>query len=352
MTLKVKKLITVIIGIAISVGLMTYLYYGIDFGELATALAQVNYWLLIPNVILVMVTMIFRAYRWQYMILPIKKVPFSRLFSITMIGFMANNVLPLRLGELVRAYSLSAREKVTKSASLATIFVERMVFDLLALLIIFAVVLIYSPLDLDKFSNVAEKIGMTPDTARYLLLAIISVGLLGLLLAFYLSRRSGRDSRIMKIILSILPISVRPSVEETVVKFSSGMEFMRDRKCVSWVIFHTFMIWLVLGLSNYFILIAFFGTALPLTASFVILVIVSILITIPSSPGFVGVFHAGAIIALGLYPTITSDENMVKSCALVMHATQYIVITVVGFYYMRTEHLSFKQIELDAEQVD
>lgn len=352
MTTKTKKLITVIFGIVISVGLMTYLYYGINFGELAVALSQVNYWLLIPNIVLVMVTMVFRAYRWQFMILPIKKIKFSRLFSITMIGFMANNVLPLRLGELVRAYSLSAREKVTKSASLATIFVERMVFDLLALLIIFAVVLIYSPLDLDKFSTVAEKVGMTPDVARYILLGIITVGLTGLLIALYLSRRSGRDSHLMKIILTFVPSTMRPTIEDTVVKFSSGMEFMRDIRCVAWVVFHTFMIWLVLGLSNYFILVAFFGTALPLTASFVILVIVSVLITIPSSPGFVGVFHAGAIIALGLYPDVTTDESVVKSCALVMHASQYIVITVVGFYYMRKEHLSFKQIELDAEQID
>lgn len=352
MTLKLKKMITVILGIAISVGLMTYLYYGIDFRELGTALAKVNYWLLIPNVILVMVTMVFRAYRWQFMILPIKKIKFSRLFSITMIGFMANNVLPLRLGELVRAYSLSSREKISKSASLATIFVERMVFDLLALLVIFAVVLMYSPLDLDKFASVGEKIGMSPDATRYILLGIVTVGLLGLLVAFYLSRQKGRDSRLMKFLLSFVPTRLRSTVEDTIDKFSTGMEFMRSPRCVTWVVFHTFMIWLILGFSNYFILIAFFGTALPVTASFVILVIVAVLITIPSSPGFVGVFHAGAIIALGLYPAVTTDENVVKSCALVMHATQYLVITLVGFYYMRKEHLSFKQIEIDAEQLD
>jgi len=64
----------------------------------------------------------------------------SEVFQIacgTWIGFMANNVLPLRLGEFARAYSLSSQDKeISKSASLATIFVERMVFDLVALLVI------------------------------------------------------------------------------------------------------------------------------------------------------------------------------------------------------------------------
>jgi len=333
MTKKQKKILTQVLGIAISAGLVIFLFYKIDFSELAGALKGANYWWLLPNIILIMVTMVFRAYRWKHMILPIKNIPLPRLFSITMIGFMANNVLPFRLGEFVRAYSLSSKEEVSKSASLATIFVERIVFDLLALLAIFGLVLLISPLIFIE----ELKIGA---------IVTICTGMVGLLFAVYLSHRSDRNSHILKRLLGIFPERFQPIVENTVSKFATGLDFMRDWKHVFWVTFHTFVIWVVMGLSNYFVLLAFGWSDLPVAASFVILVVVSILIMVPASPGFIGVYHYGTVLSLGFYG-ISREQAL--SCALVMHATQFLVITLVGFYYLRREHLSLKQIEKQAE---
>lgn len=335
MTTRIQKILMQVAGLAISVGLLIFLFYKIDFLALGGALKGANYWWLIPNIILIMVTMVFRAYRWDHMVRPIKRIPFSRLFSITMIGFMANNVLPFRLGEFVRAYSLSDKEQVSKSASLATIFVERIVFDLLALLIIFGVVLVISPLQIIR----EIKVG-----------AIVTVitALVGLIFAVYLSARGERESHVLKAILRIFPARFRPTIEAVTARFATGMEFMRDWRRVFWTTYHTFMIWIIMGLSNYFVLLAF-GWHLPVTASFVILVVVSILIMVPASPGFVGVYHYGTVLSLGIYG-IGREEAL--SCALVMHATQFLVITLVGFYYLRREHLSLKQIEEESERHD
>lgn len=332
MTRTQKKILTQVAGIVITVGFLIFLFYKVDYKELGGALRNANYWWLIPNIILIMVTMVFRAYRWKHMIQPIKPIPIPRLFSITMIGFMANNVLPFRLGEFVRAYSLSSKEEVSKSASLATIFVERIVFDLLALLVIFGIVLVISPLIVVE----ELKIGA---------IVTICTGLAGLLFAVYLSSRSQRDSHIMKRVLSIFPARLRPILENTVAKFATGLEFMRDWRQVFWVTFHTFVIWAVMGLSNYFILLAFGWSDIPVAASFVILVVVSILITVPASPGFIGVYHYGTVLSLSFYG-ISKEQAL--SCALVMHATQFLVITLVGFYYLRREHLSLKAIEEEA----
>ncbi|MFQ5454504.1 MAG: lysylphosphatidylglycerol synthase transmembrane domain-containing protein [Candidatus Zixiibacteriota bacterium] len=145
MTDKVKKLSFIIIGLVVSSLLIWMLFRNINLGKLVEALSEANYLWLIPNIILIVLTMYQRAYRWHFMIAPIKHVKFSNLIAATCIGFMANNVLPARLGEFVRAYSLSTQDKgITKSASLATIFVERMVFDLVALLLIFGGVLTFS----------------------------------------------------------------------------------------------------------------------------------------------------------------------------------------------------------------
>lgn len=333
MTRKTKKALTQLSGIVISVALLGLLFYKVNFAELADALKGANYAWLIPNVILIMVTMVYRAYRWKHMIEPIKKIGIPRLFSITMIGFMANNVLPFRLGEFVRAYSLSSKEQVSKSASLATIFVERIVFDLLMLLLIFGFVLVFSPLIVVEELKIGAAV-------------TIAAGLIGLILALYLSTRSQRDSHILNNVMRLFPQKLHPIIENTVSKFSTGLEFLQSGRRIFWVSFHTFMIWILLGVSNYFIFLAF-GFRLPLAASFVLLVVVSILIMVPSSPGFVGVYHYGAVLSLGFYGV---PQAAAVSCAIVMHATQFLVVTLMGFYYLRKEHLSLREIEAEAAQ--
>ena len=74
------------------------------------------------------------AIRWQVLLRPVKRVGIHRLFAITMIGFMANNVLPARLGEFVRAYALGRSEALPPSLPFATIVIER-IFDGFTLLL-------------------------------------------------------------------------------------------------------------------------------------------------------------------------------------------------------------------------
>ena len=91
-----------------------------------------------------------------------------------------------------------------------------------------------------------------------------------------------------------------------------------------------------MGLSNYFVFMAF-GFDITVDASFVLLVVVSILIMVPSTPGFLGVYHYGVVVSLGLYGI--SDEEA-RACAIVLHAAQYLVVTAMGFYFLKKEHLS------------
>lgn len=334
MTLRTKRLLYICIGIGISVVLLWVLFRNINFAELGTALKGANYWWLIPNVLFIILTMYQRAYRWRAMVEPITHVTYQRLLGATCIGFMANNVLPLRLGEFVRAYSLASREKrITKSASLATIFVERMVFDLVALLLIFGGVLYFSRLSLDE--------GMV----RGLTIAV-GFALVGILFILILALRPAQVGSVMARYLFFIPASVKESLEGVVMKFARGLEFLSDFRSVVSVGFQTLMIWLLMGFSNIFVFKAF-GLDLPLDAAYVVLVVVSISILVPSSPGFVGVYHAGAVWSLMRYGVSQADA---LSCALVLHAAQYIVVTLLGFYFLKKEHLSLKHLEEEVSE--
>lgn len=335
MTARARKLSYLIAGLIVSGFLIWMLFRNIDINELARALRGANYLWLIPNVLMIVLTMYQRAFRWRYMIAPIKIVPFSNLMAATCIGFMANNVLPLRLGEFVRAYSLARQDKgITKSASLATIFVERMVFDLVALLLIFGAIVWFS-------TGLRSHIEENMVAATKLAIAIALVGLLSMLL---LALRPNQVGNILTRYLFFLPGKALEFVRSVIMKFSEGLQFLTDPKAVANVGTQTFLIWILMGLSNYFVFKAF-GFDIPLDASFVLLVVVSVLILAPSTPGFLGVYHYGVVLSLKVYD-ITDERAL--SCALVLHAAQYIVVTLMGFYFLKKEHLSLKDLEEDA----
>ena len=340
---KHKKLIYLSVGLVIS-GYLVYKVFGnIDFSLLIKTLKNANYYWMIPNILLIMFAMYQRAYRWRFMLAPIKHVKFENLLAATCVGFMANNVLPARLGEFVRAYSLSSQDKdITKSASLATIFVERMIFDLVSLLIIFGSVLMWS-------DNLRKQLETNLDFGKMIIggskFAII-VALAGIVVMLVIAYKPERIGHLLTKYLFFLPEKIKNLIKSVVDKFSEGLQFLTDIKAVLYVGFQTLMLWILMGISNYFVFLAF-GFDIPLEASFVLLVVVSILIMAPSSPGFVGVYHFGVIVSLGLYGI--SDEKA-GACALVLHAAQYIVITLMGFYFLKKEHLSLKDLEETAEQ--
>ncbi|MBN2226582.1 MAG: flippase-like domain-containing protein [candidate division Zixibacteria bacterium] len=327
-----KKLWSFLIGIAISVICLYLIFRNVDFPELLTALKQANYIWIIPNIFFVVFAMYQRAERWKFMVRPIASPSYRKLLAATCIGFMANNVLPLRLGEFVRAYSLSTQEpKITKSASLATIFVERMVFDLLALLLILAVILLIVPIPVDEHFKLGAMLSLV-------------IAIVGLVFAVVIVLKPEGSGRLLTKYLFFLPDSIKAKIQNTVLKFSKGLLFLKDWRQTAWVTAHTIFLWLFMGISNIFIFYAF-GFDLPIYASYVLLVVVSISILIPSSPGFIGVYHGGVIWTLHFF---NIEQSSAISCAIVLHAAQFLPITLLGFYYLKKEHLSLKQLQKEA----
>ena len=117
-----------LLGILISGVFLVYAFRGQDYGAIWDSLKGVRYWLLIPALGLYFCGVLARTFRWSLLLSPIEKISVRNLLPITVIGFMANNVLPLRTGEVVRSYVLNKNYGVRKAASLTTIAVER-IFD-------------------------------------------------------------------------------------------------------------------------------------------------------------------------------------------------------------------------------
>src|SRR5512143_1737558 len=116
------------LGVLISIVFIWLALRGLRLEEFWDSVKQANYFWLIPGIAVYFVGVWVRAWRWHYLLGPIKKIPTATMFPITTIGYMGNNIYPARAGEVLRAVILKRKEGVPVSASLATIIVER-IFD-------------------------------------------------------------------------------------------------------------------------------------------------------------------------------------------------------------------------------
>ena len=110
-----KKWFNLIIGIIVSVIFIYLSFRRVHIGEIIYSLKNAHYIWIFPNMAVVIVTMIIRSIRWKYLLANIRQFRMGRLFPSVMIGFMANNVLPARLGEFIRAYSLGTTSGESRS---------------------------------------------------------------------------------------------------------------------------------------------------------------------------------------------------------------------------------------------
>ncbi|MDD3642101.1 MAG: lysylphosphatidylglycerol synthase transmembrane domain-containing protein, partial [Candidatus Krumholzibacteria bacterium] len=133
-----------ILGIVISAVFLFFALRNVDPGEMRAAFAAADYRYVLPAVCLTLISLWFRSVRWRYLLNPVKQIGRRSLLSAASIGLMANSVLPVRLGEFVRAYVIGRKERISKSSAFATIVVERII-DGVTVLAFFVAVVLRSP---------------------------------------------------------------------------------------------------------------------------------------------------------------------------------------------------------------
>ena len=316
-----------VIGLIIS-GVFIYLAFRqIDFVQMWEALKQANYFWLFPAVGFMFISLWLRAVRWRYFMEPIKPgIGFRKLFAAMMIGYYGNNVFPLRAGEVLRAYAIGKSAGVSRMASFATIFVERLI-DVLALLLLigFSVIFHDYPGWIEK-GAIAIFIGTT----------VVTIFMVALML------RTQQTLRLMSRLTRPFPGNVQQFVNKLLGSFLDGFSIFKKTDRFWTITWQSVVMWLLYAAVNYAVLEAFrLNDQLPIGASFVILVIVNISIMIPAAPGYVGTFHLACQQAVMLFGV---SKSAALSFALILHIANFVPITLVGFYYFYRAQLDFKEV--------
>ena len=319
-----RKQLTVWIGLVISVLFLYLALRNVRFAEIRRALGRVDLPLLLLAAAIFLLSFSVRAVRWRYILKPVRKIGHGPVFSLLSIGFMANNVLPARLGEFVRAYFLSRKTGIRKSLSLATILLERLSDFAALLLSALLVTLFYS------MPSAVEHVGVAAGlvfAAFVILLILVHV-------------RTAAVRRLIVTLLSPLGETRSRSLMERVDSFIQGLLIVRTGRGILWIFTLSLCVWGLWTVALHETLRAF-HIAVPFSALLLCLAVVNLGALIPSSPGYVGPYHYLCWVCLSVYGV---EKSLAFGFSVVMHALWYVPLTCLGFFFLGKEHLSLSQI--------
>ncbi len=310
-----------LVGSLLSVLFLFLAFRGARLDDVAHALADAEYIWIIPVLVLTVLAFALRAWRWRLLLEPVKRIGFLPLFSSTMIGFMGNNLLPARLGELMRAHSLGRSSDVSRSAALATIVVER-IFDIIVLLIVFGLILLSS--------SVEGEI-----RAWGLLLFVLAIPVLALLMAF--RRWPGPVTRLA---LAAAPGRLRPTVGRMADNFREGLAVFSRAGLLLRALLFSLAMWACFVLV---VELCFrgLGLDLPRGAALVVLVVMAIGTMVPSAPGYIGTLQYAGTLALLQYGV---ERSVGLSFTFLYHASQWFPVTAIGLFFFARENLSLRAL--------
>jgi glycosyltransferase 2 family protein len=306
-----------VIGIAVSALLLFLAARNIQAGEIVPLLARANYFFLLLAGAAALLAIWLRAWRWRYLIPNSQSMRIANLFSATMIGFMGNNLLPLRIGDLARAYIAARKERTTASAILATVVVERLL-DVFAILTMLSVIFLHIPL---------------PGWIASGFLLMLALGIVAWIMLLSMNRLS---ITLRNWICRAAPSKYRACIEEFIESFFNGLAAMRDKRNLAIAILLSIPIWTTYALGTY---AAFKACAIdaPFSASWVVLAFIGIGVSLPSAPGFIGTFQFFTVAALALFAI---DQHQAFGFSLLHHLAQYVPVTLFGWILLVKEQMS------------
>ena len=319
------------IGLGISLFFLFLLFRKIDFHKLLTAFREMDYRYLWPALLFTFVSYFFRAVRWRFILLPIKKTLLKNLFPATMIGYMANNILPARLGEFVRAYVLGEKEGIGMSAGFASLVIDRL-FDgfTVLLILLFTFFTVKLPPGMEGVQH-----GLV--VGGYITLTIYAVVIVFLVT---LKKRTLQTINLIGRLLKPFPARVSEKVIPLLGSFIEGVRISSRPVELIALLLSSLVIW-AFAIWPVDLLLRSFGIILPITASMFIMVFLVFAVMVPAAPGYVGTYHAACVYGLMAF---NIQKEKALSIALIIHGINFFPVIILGLYYLWRDNVSLAEM--------
>jgi glycosyltransferase 2 family protein len=323
----------------LAIALLAVVLRGVEWPALLNALRDAHRAPLVGLLLVSVATYWIRAWRWGFLLAPLGRVPMSRLFPVTMIGFLAGLVIP-RAAEVLRPYLVSRSHGIPTSAGFATIVVERLL-DLLTVLTLFAAYLFVLPappqqtrgplLDVLKVAGAGTAAGA---------IAVVFV-----LVAFH--RNAPRAMSVLDRVFSRLPARLAEPAGKGLRAFGEGLAvFQAPFRHLVALAGQSLALWLAIALGFQFNHAAF-GIDLPFHATFLLIAFLTVGVSIPT-PGMVGGFHAFYLLAMT--QAFGTPKDTAVAAGLTAHALSNLPVLILGLVYLGREGLTLGKVAAMTEE--
>lgn len=319
------------LSLLVSGGFLYLAFRDVSLDELGTALGQIDgSWLLVAVMVSLLI-MVFRAWRWQLELRPLEHIPIGRLWVITSVAYLAINLLPVRLGEIVRPWLLSRRSQVSFSNVVGNIVLEKTV-DLVVIVFYILVGLL--------------TIGALPPWVRQLALfpAVVATGLVTLVLLFWWKGEVFVD----RWVLRVLPQGFGSRLKGILASVADGMNVIPNTGLLLAVFVVSLALWFLPILSSY-IMIRAFDLNAPFSAALVVFIFIGFGTALPNLPGMIGPYQYACRLALGLFGVSEVDG---LAYGLVLNAVQFLTLVAQGLCALPIAGVSFADIRRASDSVE
>lgn len=307
-----------LVSLLVSAVAVYFSFRGLEWGAFWEAIQRINLWWLVLGGGLLVSSNFLRAARWKILLSNQKQVRMYDIFKAVMIGYLANNVLPFKLGEVLRAVVVARENKLPVSGVGASVVVERGT-DMLTFLVIISIYGAILP---------------TLEAARYVGIFGITVLIIGLIFVAWMSRNHDRFFGRVEAWADRKTEEGHDKLARQMLSLFKGLETIWRMPSPFMVIFYSITVWLVY-LAVTLCGIMAFGFDMTfiekIDAGIVMLIFTTVSLAIPAAPGYVGTYHGAAIAALVIFG-IGQDEA--TAFAVVLHLLNYILYTPIGAYYL------------------
>jgi len=320
----VNKYLKILIVGGISIIGIYLAFMGEDFDGLIHQIKQVNMFGIILGCFLLVMSCIVRAYRWKLIMDPLEKIPLHDVFSATMVGYFGNGILAFRLGELLRAYSVTSGRKISTTQAFGTVIMER-ILDLLMVLLVFVLLIPWFPFEHDGIR-----------LAVYIFSGITFATLLGL----FLSLKFNFMGKIGEV--AVVQKGIGQKLFQALNKIFDGIVLIKNTDHSMGIVLSSILLW-VFYYAVTFIILDACDLNLEIIGSGIILVLGSIVIGIPALPGSAGTYDAAIKFSLMVVFGIASEKAL--TYAIVSHAVSYLPLVIIGMIYFMAGNVRIKDVK-------
>ena len=320
-----------LLGIVVSATLLWWSLKDVNFAEVLLHLREARLFPIIVGIVMATLTFVLRIFRWQLLLRAEdgSRLPPGPLWHAIAMGFMANNVLPLRIGEVVRTFAATRLAGVRFTAALSSIAVERM-FDALTVGFFLGLGLLLAGLPADAevggvhMGRLATLVGVA---------AVTGLALAGAVVAFPRAAEAA--------IRKVVPFKGLADRLVTIIEgIRQGLSALQSPVRILGVILWSLAIWGLSALSFY-VMFAAFGIEVSFAGALLMQSLIMFGIAVPSTPGYVGVFEAPIIAVLGLYHV---DASLAATYAFTYHITTFIPITLLGAWSVARTNIGLRDL--------